>query len=212
MSQTGLAPIIVVILIAFGAIGYLFYQNQSKQTVPTQPQQTTQISTSDETANWKTYSSLGYSFKYPSNLFYSELQSGNPQFHVSQKEADKAANCLKNRLGTLENPCSFGLFSVSKLDPNSDAAKEMERSIAYEENRELSSLTKYKDPIGREWKIEGPKYGLGGTYTKIEVNIDNTKHWFGINIWDSFMNPIKDSSTEEQLLFIKKLLSTFEFE
>lgn len=73
VKQNGLAPIVIVLLMAVLAVGgYLIYSQQSK---PTSPQQTTQSvpnssptsesSVSTDTVNWKTYATSGYSITYP---------------------------------------------------------------------------------------------------------------------------------------------------
>lgn len=70
-KQKGLAPLLIVVIIALAVSGYLIYQKKATSNpIPTPlPQQTPQPSPSpaDETANWKTYTNakLGYSFKYP---------------------------------------------------------------------------------------------------------------------------------------------------
>ena len=72
MTQKGLAPILIVLLIALGIGGYLIYTNYSNnftkpakyvQITPT-PTESTSIA---ETANWKTYTNNEYKFslKYP---------------------------------------------------------------------------------------------------------------------------------------------------
>ena len=73
--QKGLAPILIVILIALAIGGYLIYQKQFK-VVPAL-QQTVQPSPVDETANWKTYTSSSYSFslKYPNDWIIGERKS-----------------------------------------------------------------------------------------------------------------------------------------
>lgn len=86
MKQTGLAPILIVVLIATLAIGgYLIYSQQAKPTPP--PQQTTQPSPTPpvtptpngvgETANWKTYTNTDgkYSIKYPPSYYLEETDS-----------------------------------------------------------------------------------------------------------------------------------------
>ncbi len=80
MSQKGVAPILIVLLIALAIGGYFLYQQQAKTTLPTpSPTQTTTqpspnpTNTSPvpngtgETTSWKTYTDteLGISFKYP---------------------------------------------------------------------------------------------------------------------------------------------------
>lgn len=71
MKQKGLAPILIVLLIALGIGGYLLYQKQ-QQTIqaPPTPTSTFESTNSAETANWKTYANdkYNFSFKYPSNF------------------------------------------------------------------------------------------------------------------------------------------------
>lgn len=79
MEQKGLAPILVVLIIALGIGGYLIYSGKINLNQKYSPQQTTQTPTaSDQTANWKTYtnSSLGFSFSYPKELSYLYDQFG----------------------------------------------------------------------------------------------------------------------------------------
>lgn len=84
--QKGLAPILIVILIALVVGGYMFIQKQIKPTIVpqsiTQPSPSATPTVSDETvcteasrsANWKTCTSSIYSFKYPSN--WQEIKKG----------------------------------------------------------------------------------------------------------------------------------------
>lgn len=80
-KQKGVAPILIVLLIAvLGIGGYFVYQNYSTKTTPTPtPYSTPQPSSSstDETANWKTYenSKYGFSIKYPPELTYEEKRN-----------------------------------------------------------------------------------------------------------------------------------------
>ena len=101
MSQKGLAPILIVLIIAALVGGYLIYQNQPKPTPPSQP--TTQPSPTPttkpvpngaaETANWKTYknSNLGLEFKYPPNSvsFQEENVDENHRFDRIELSFDK---------------------------------------------------------------------------------------------------------------------------
>lgn len=64
--QKGLAPILIVLLIALGIGGYFIYSNESNhrsQTIQPSPRSI------DETMNWKTYTSKNepFTFKYPNN-------------------------------------------------------------------------------------------------------------------------------------------------
>ena len=63
MNQKGLAPIVIVILVAIGIGGYLLYQNQFKSGTSSS-QQTVQPTPSsvDETADWKLFKDDKYNF------------------------------------------------------------------------------------------------------------------------------------------------------
>ena len=65
MKQKGLAPIVIVLLIAAAVGGYLVYSG--KINFPQKQIQTTEV---DETANWKTYTNnkYKYSFRYPESV------------------------------------------------------------------------------------------------------------------------------------------------
>ncbi|MBI4035579.1 hypothetical protein HY383_01395 [Candidatus Daviesbacteria bacterium] len=66
--QKGLAPILIVFLIALAVGGYLIYQKQIKP-VPQHTTESTPTPAVDETANWKTYKDNegGFMFNYPDN-------------------------------------------------------------------------------------------------------------------------------------------------
>lgn len=71
MFQKGLAPILIVFLIALAAGGVLYYQKSSpRQGYVGQAKPVTQTTKVDETANWKTYTSekFGYQLKHPDLL------------------------------------------------------------------------------------------------------------------------------------------------
>ena len=74
-KQKGLAPILIVLLIAVIG-GYLIYQNQSAKPYKPFPAAAPEIKPSsspvNETANWKTYTHpiLKFSVKYPTNWAY----------------------------------------------------------------------------------------------------------------------------------------------
>lgn len=89
-KQKGLAPILIVILIALAIGGYLIYQKQTKPVSVSQP--VTQSSPSSavspvpngtgETTNWKTYTNkeYGYYLKYPSSWIINEEATKSPVF------------------------------------------------------------------------------------------------------------------------------------
>lgn len=63
---------IIVLLLVIGAGGYFLYQKQVNKPVATQVSYPTPSPTSDETANWKTYTNTqyGYSIKYPPTIAF----------------------------------------------------------------------------------------------------------------------------------------------
>lgn len=76
VKQKGLAPILIVLFIALGIGGYLIYQKQPKPVSISQP--SSNPVTSDETANWKVYTSsqYGFSIKYPATMTLSPNKNG----------------------------------------------------------------------------------------------------------------------------------------
>ena len=86
MKQKGLAPILIVLLIAVGIGGYLLYQKQLKPVSVPQPSPSPVVSPESSNsaqttnpdligANWKTYTNTKYSFtvNYPSDWKIDEL-------------------------------------------------------------------------------------------------------------------------------------------
>lgn len=65
MRQKGFIPIIILVLVILAAVGYFGYKNywpKAQTLVITSP---TPAPTPDPTADWKTYTTQFYSFKYP---------------------------------------------------------------------------------------------------------------------------------------------------
>lgn len=110
MSQKGLTPIVIVLLIALGIAGYLLYQSQAKPITdlstspqlpiesnsspipqPTNSPYPIQSPSSDEISNWQTYSNQQYkfSFQYPDDWetvidnFTNKTLDQNSTRHVS---------------------------------------------------------------------------------------------------------------------------------
>lgn len=67
MSQKGLAPILIIILIALAAGGYLIYQKQTKLVNVSQPSPPSVASSSAEIATWEQFTNITgrYSFRFP---------------------------------------------------------------------------------------------------------------------------------------------------
>ena len=78
--QKGFSLILIVLLIAvLGVGGYFVYSNYSGnqiKPVPIQASPIPQLTPTDETANWRTYTNtlVGFSIKYPEKLSYNEVR------------------------------------------------------------------------------------------------------------------------------------------
>lgn len=70
-KQKGLAPLLIIILIALALGGYLLYQKQTKLIATPQPVASTVASSSADISDWKTYTNTKYGFeiKYPIEAF-----------------------------------------------------------------------------------------------------------------------------------------------
>lgn len=132
VRQAGLAPIVLVLLMAALAVGgYLIYSRQAKFTPP---QQTTQPSPSPvttsvpndtgvnsepsgsaETTNWKTYTSskLNLSFKYPSNFSYKEDTNNATQDIIDFKSGNKEFR-LDRLVAEAGNEAPYNITNITK--------------------------------------------------------------------------------------------------
>lgn len=73
--------IVIMILVGILAIGYFWYQNR-QTPLPTQTQNLTVATSTDQFADWKTYTNTEYEFefKYPTNWQDKEVQNGSWDF------------------------------------------------------------------------------------------------------------------------------------
>lgn len=120
LNDKGLAPIIIILiiaaaLIAGGAVYYIAKQKSSAPAPQAQPQANQQATTTDETANWKTYKNdqYGFGFKYPpytkvqetvntnKNVLIKLNQPDNPSFGVEIIPKENLS------LGGLNSPGTF---------------------------------------------------------------------------------------------------------
>ncbi len=114
MKQSGLAPILIILLVAILGIGGYFAYKSSLKTAPapvvnsTPSSSTNPISTSSaETANWKTYTSskFKYTFKYSND------------WNVVQSNED--ATLLKNKKWGFNTTSSQGITISSSVEKTS---------------------------------------------------------------------------------------------
>lgn len=164
MSQKGLAPILIVILIAALIGGYLLYQNQNKPTPQSSPNPVT--SNSAETANWKTYTNdrYGFSFKYPQDYTIKKLVE--KVFLIENKDKNSF------ELWVYENPNNLSLkdyeskntgektgFGPFVYYPTAEPVK-FQNFEAYYTNEEIQCLSKCGSYI---WITKDKIYKLTGS-------------------------------------------------
>lgn len=101
MRQKGFAPIIILVLILLGVIGYFIYKNMQPRKQTSLPP-STPIATSEPIENWETFTSqnLKVSFRYPSFFRIIEtVAQPSPLGYMILGEID-----LKKFSTTLTNP------------------------------------------------------------------------------------------------------------
>jgi len=106
----------VLILLLLASTGYLYYQNQQLKSMLAsyKPRSTsTPPTTSDSTANWKTYTSSiqNFSFKVPQEFAVSETKNGIEVF-LTQEALDKSKTCKPDPKEVEPLPCSPFLFDI----------------------------------------------------------------------------------------------------
>jgi len=147
----------ILLIVTVGIAGLFYFQIQklSKELSKYQTQASpTQTATTDPTANWKTYTDPKntYFFKYPSSFFPLITENNSVLFFENQTAAKTYDNCIKNRLGTLQNPCSGIILSVG-----------LSIKISSSLNSGSPDLIKeLVDSQNRTWKTEGPVPGIEG--------------------------------------------------
>lgn len=125
MKQKGLAPVLIILLIATAIGGYLVYSGKINLPQKQTDQQTTETTKVDETANWKTYTSdkHGFSINYLETWVINEVENKNTGFQDSVPSFKGIS--FGNRQGPdfeiaveiLENPEKMSLTSFfSKWD------------------------------------------------------------------------------------------------
>ncbi len=211
MNQKGNVLLIVLLIVA--AIGgYLLYSGKI-----TLPQKTSQQATSvNETTNWKTHTNtiVGYSFKYPDNLYVLDIELSTIRFFRNENEISPASLCLKQFVAET-GYCSSGeldnnviLIGIEKFG--------REKYKTFEERKEgkdgaIWGLSNYKDSQGRDWVINGPATGQTAVIEG-EIAINDIYYVIDSVAGQGFYQTGKSFDAEKELeLLFKQILSTFKF-
>lgn len=193
MKQKGFAPIIILVLVVLVVIGYFSYKNWAKvQTVVTP----TPATTTDPTANWKTYtittdSALNldnYQVKLPSTWVQIEHSSS---FQNTETFQDTATNF------------------IYQLIINQDKNLNPQTKKPYSTLKEFVGLP-YDVPSlmvdGQQGAQVQPRAGAETDYKVLFISKDN-KATFSIEL----DTPRDGSKTEEGKVLFNQILSTFKF-
>ncbi|OGE45837.1 hypothetical protein A3B39_01245 [Candidatus Daviesbacteria bacterium RIFCSPLOWO2_01_FULL_37_10] len=212
-NQKGLAPILIVILVAVLGIGGYFvytslrggmYQTVRPDTAispSTSPTTATPTPSSDPTANWKTYQSANFSFKYPSNGVVKNASS--TIVFVSYQEDTKPYWTFS--VSTTDNPMHLSTKQivdkiVSDLKSNQNApwaksqADQMSDTMKAYTNGQITGI-----------KLQSFDEGYPQSFGRVVQATENKIYEF--NIGDGSGGGVSD---EDEKLF-DQILSTFKF-
>ncbi|MCL5784124.1 MAG: hypothetical protein M1142_02075 [Patescibacteria group bacterium] len=135
MHQRGLAPLLVVILIAVAIAGYVIYQKQIKpvslsrqiQATPS-PVSKNESSGSADVANWKTYTDQNVSFKYPSDWNVYHDRNNGVNVHCSNCSSIYNSDFFQieptvlNSIASYTNTFRSTQFDLTNITFNGDQA------------------------------------------------------------------------------------------
>ncbi|MDO8570373.1 MAG: PsbP-related protein [Candidatus Daviesbacteria bacterium] len=196
MKQKGLAPLLVIVLVAVIAVGgYLLYQKQTKP-VSQLVVQPTPIS-AEESTDWKTYTNekYNYQFDYPTNWYIQTL--GDSEVYLSDQKLD-----IKN--GMDSPSLQYDLIDISYIPANQI---DMQVTAPVGTQQKLSQFL-YIQKIS-DLKI-GERPGAKINFVDQQNNNKNqsqTAYWIGLD--DGKLQISATSSAK--LKMIDQILSTFRF-
>lgn len=201
MNQKGLAPILIVLILAFLVGGYLVYQKQPKPTpspsAPSTTSYTPQPSPVNETANWKIYTSNKYrfSFKY------------NPDWKLTEQT---------NGADVTNNTTTVGLnhyFDISIKVSDNINHKTAEEFINSSNITTASNVS--KNPFsGSKKYTNGFINGIIANWSNGDDNLVEVVHATEIKIYEFKLLAGPNTGTlpnEEDQKIFDQILSTFKF-
>ena len=204
-KQKGLAPILIILLIAAAVGGYFIYANYlNNQTRVTQQNTKSSPSPTDETANWKTYThnELSYSIKYPQSW---ALDESGTTIYLIPKELPKVTG-----------PDQTLVFDIRKLIKEYALV-----SIADvgERDKSLSQAARIYggDRLQEELKIDGLSVIKVVKKNPAKLNGDGIPNATIIRVFtknpqgNTFIIQIESVKIEEYLGSFNEILSTFKF-
>ncbi|MBI2019833.1 hypothetical protein HYS94_00220 [Candidatus Daviesbacteria bacterium] len=143
MNQKGLAPILIVILIAAAIGGYFIYKNQNKVAPVVQKTPQPLPTSSDETTNWKTYNEAnsGFVIKYPNSWNQFNLPDNTGGYVTKIVLTPQTENLLNKNT----NGITIGVLNLN--------IKDCTDSADYS-NTEFNEYLRLKDDLYPDLEIE----------------------------------------------------------
>jgi hypothetical protein len=186
----------LILVILMAAAGLLFYQNQQLKNqlaqVETQPLPAT---TPHPTADWKTYKSQSFIFKYPNNFQYVTLENGVVYFFGNQNDYDNCKEYLESNIKKIDNPCLNTAFVFNGYKRY--AASKFEQDFKNDYSFSPDGQVTYVDNLNRPWITD---YFLGEVFNFAAYT----------QIGDSY-HAVFFQNKQEDREFFNQILSTFEF-
>jgi hypothetical protein len=198
MKKGAVAIIIAVVLALVAGIGgTLVYQKLTRKPVANDQRQESEGQTSnpspspDETANWKTYTNLKYSFKYPTELELTETPDQASGFTIVSLKNDKYLHGYFININTWTNDQRKSLRQF--IIDYTNGAVDGERIKSYSVNQE--GWMGYVDKAGKTLFLD----------KNLEVHVALLNKYPPYN---SVMTEDLNSETDK---IFSKILSTFQF-
>jgi hypothetical protein len=189
MNQKGLAPILIVILIALGIGGYILYQKQYQSL----SQQVLQI---DEMSSWKTYTNtkFGYSIKYPDKWEFI-IDERSIWISPYPKDNDPSSYYGGISISVVDNPENL---SITDFNKERQRGRGIKTGLLEESDYKQIKVNDLDGLIISGSQVPQPGGGDAEIFIKKGLNIYVLTHFIGKG---------KTVSDEE----FNKILSTFKF-
>lgn len=209
-KQNGLAPILIVLLIALTVVGYLLYQNQTKPAVSRSvaqpspsPVATPVASDSAEITNWKTYTNTDgrYSIKYSNDYSLKEIDSikSPEKFPAGKKQVV---------INPSDEKLNFSIYISYYPIPDLSQANEVMQQVAgcdRANEQEISHAPKGKDFLIDNQKAILYEDSLCAQFTAANFYILQNDNVYSISVVSTEKYSLHKATAEE-------ILSTFRFD
>jgi hypothetical protein len=204
-----IAAMATFVLLALGAIAFLYYQNQQLKNLlagyQTQPSPTP-TATVDSTINWKTYTDPKnkFSFMYPENYNYIMSTSGNLLFFSDSNTYQNCQKYIQQNIRRIDSPCLMDDFNFSGLQILT-TDKYQKYFSERENNGDTLDPKTFKDSRDRTWQTY---MALGEVFNFTGILVLDNKYYI-VDLQSGY-DQEKDGGASFRNL-ANQILSTFSF-